>query len=73
MADDPLMTITLLKDGDGFKAALHAPSNVAGMADLRVTAVGQVAFEALHKCLEGLEAFAQGPGDRGAIAKRFLI
>lgn len=72
MADEALLTISLFKDGDGFKARLQAPSNVNGVADLRVDVVGKVGIEALVKCIDGLEALAQGTGQRAEIANRFV-
>ena len=72
MADEALLTISVFKDGDRFKAQLHAPSDINGVADLRVDVVGNVVVEALIKCVEGLEAFAQGTGERAEIARRFI-
>jgi hypothetical protein len=68
MADEPLLTITLSKRGDEFRADLQAPSETNGVADLRVHGVHSNAIEAIEICLTELQAMA---ADNDEIALRF--
>ena len=68
MADEALLTITLSKSGNDFRADLQAPSGVNGVADLRLRGVSPHAVEAIEVCLTELQAKA-ADGDK--IALRF--
>ena len=68
MADEPLMTIRVFKAGDSFRAELQAPSEVNGVADLRLRGIGKSAAAAIETCITELEASA---ADGNEIALRF--
>jgi hypothetical protein len=68
MAEDALLTITLSKSGDSFRADLQAPSGINGVGDLRLRSVRPDAVEAIEACLEELQSKA---ADGNEIALRF--
>jgi len=68
MAAKPLLTITLSNDGNIFRADLHAPSNVKGVADLHLDGISEHAVQAIDTCLTELESRA---ADGDQIALRF--
>jgi hypothetical protein len=68
MAEESLLTITLATTGDGFRADLHAPSGLNGIADLRLRGSGHTAMEAIETCMVELESLA---ADGDEIALRF--
>ena len=68
MAEDALLTITLSKSGDSFRADLQAPSGVKGVADLYLRCTGPNAIEVMEMCLTELQAKAV---DGAEIALRF--
>jgi hypothetical protein len=68
MPDEPLLTITLSKSGDDFRADLQAPSGVNGVADLRLRGIKPNAVEAIEYCLDELQSKA---ADGNEIALRF--
>jgi hypothetical protein len=68
MPDVSLLTIALSKDGDGYRAELHAPSQINGVADLRVRGISPHAVEAIQICLAELQAKA---ADGDEVALRF--
>lgn len=65
---EPLFTIQVFADGNGFRAELQAPSDTNGVADLRLRGVSPHAVEAVQICLTELEAKAADGHD---IALRF--
>jgi hypothetical protein len=65
---EPLLTITLSKGADGFRAELQAPSGMNGVADLRLKGISENAVEAIQVCLTELQAKAS---DGDEIALRF--
>ena len=68
MSEKATLIIMLNKIGDQFRADLHAPSELDGVADLRLHHVGSHAVEVIEACLEELQAKA---ADGDAIALRF--
>jgi hypothetical protein len=66
--DEPLLTIHLHKDGEGFRADLQAPSRVSTVADLRLQGISPNAVEAIEACLAELQSKA---ADGDEIALRF--
>jgi ribosome-associated translation inhibitor RaiA len=66
MAEQPLLTITLSKNGNTFRADLHAPSGMKGVADLRLEGISENAVQAIETCLTELESRA-ADGDQTAL------
>ena len=66
MPDQPLLTITVSKQGDEFRAELQAPSPTNGAADFRVLGIGPNAVEAIEVCLAELQSKA-ADGDEAAL------
>jgi gamma-glutamylcyclotransferase (GGCT)/AIG2-like uncharacterized protein YtfP len=63
-----MLTIAVTKVGDDFRADLHAPSEINGVADLRIHHVASHAVEAIKACLDDLQERA---AENNTIALRF--
>jgi len=72
MEGEHLLTISVTKTTAGFNADLQAPSDINGVADLRLQGRGGTAVEAVEQCLDKLTALKEEDGPRGDIAKRFF-
>ena len=66
MANGASFTITVLRRPDDFAADLHAPSEIHGVADLRLRGIGNTVREAVEICLTELESKA-ADGDENAL------
>jgi hypothetical protein len=67
-----MLTINVTKTTEGFRADLQAPSDINGVADLRLRGIGARAVDAIEQCLEQLTDLSGQKGQRADIAKRFF-
>jgi hypothetical protein len=65
---EPLLTITVSKDGEGFRADLQAPSGINNVAALRLDGISASAVGAIETCLAELQSKA---ADGDEVALRF--
>jgi len=63
---EPILTIQVYADADGFRAELQAPSRTNAVSDLQVRGISQRAVDAVETCLTELEAKA-AEGDEVAL------